>query len=91
MIEYDSLYALEENNDGIEIEVGNFTVNDDDNIIVKFDMNHIDGNNLKIIMESIKKTYPNHKVIAIPDFVTVDVFNKNNIIKYLEQIIDHLS
>lgn len=91
MKEYESLYLLEENNDSIEIEVGKFTVNDNDNIIVKFDMNNIKPAELKVIVDNIKKEYPNNKIIAIPDFMTVSVFNKSNTIKYLQEVIELLN
>lgn len=62
-------------------------------IVVSFNFNDIDFENMQLMFKEIQDNFPNNTVIAIPDFVNLHSCSKDvleNIISMIAEIIEEL-
>lgn len=62
----------------------------DEIIVFKFKTEPIDLNNMSQIFINIQNAFPNNTVLAIPDNSCFEVFTKNTLISFLQDIIKQL-
>ena len=62
----------------------------DEIIVFKFKTEPIDLNNMSQICINMQNAFPNNTVLAIPDNSCFEVFTKNTLISFLQDIIKQL-
>ena len=73
---------------GIPIET--LKPDSDEIIVFKFKTEPIDLDNMSQIFINIQNAFPNNTVVAIPDYSCFEVFTKNTLISFLQDIIKQL-
>lgn len=62
-------------------------------IVINFNIDSIDVDNLRILFDDISAKFPNNIVVALPDFISLRSFSKDvleNYISMIAEIIDEL-
>ena len=73
-----------------EIPIKTFKPDPDEIIVFKFKTEPLDLNNMSQIFNNIQNAFPNNTVVAIPDNSCFEVFTKNTLISFLQDIIKQL-
>lgn len=68
-----------------------FSIKPTDVIVITFDAEQVGSYELKCYYENIMKELPKHTIVALPKAASFNVFNKEDLIMFLESILKNLN